>query len=169
MSLGCATVAAVWPRRFHSRRCSAIRSTTQAMMRSWRRPANPFCSSGSCWATFWLRRSSAARSLAMNRYRSRPKNPVGGSSTSSSSSGCSPYNSYRSRPTGMTNTSINTDDSRLMLMGSPDASSDASPAADQVEEKNDRGNHQQDVNHAAGDVKQESEYPEQEQQNDERP
>src|SRR5688572_21968545 len=166
MSLGCATVAVVCPRRFQSRRCSAIRSTTHAIMRACIRPTNPLGSSSS--AAFWLRRSSAARIVVTNRCRSRPMNPSGASSTSSVSSGCSPYNSYRSRPIGMTNTSIRNDDSTLIW--EPVAKSeDAPPSADQVEQEHDRGNDQQDVNHAAGDIKQESKYPEQEQQNDQRP
>jgi len=46
---------------------------------------------------------------------------------------------------------------------------DSSPAADQVEQEDDRGDYQQDVDQPAGDIECESEYPEQQEQDDKRP
>src|SRR3954452_10723530 len=171
-SSGCAAVTVVSRRRFHSRRCSAIRSATQPIARSWTRATRPrgccACGGSHC---------SARRSRSSNRCWKRPRKPVAAAADwESAENGCSQESSYWSGPTGMTKTSIDakceartlsvarvrTSHSKLALHHSP-------PAANQVDQEQDQRNHQQHVDDAAGHVERQAENPEQQQQDDERP
>src|SRR6266550_24236 len=90
----------------------------------------------------------------------RPNIPVEPGSSCGSSTGDSQYSSYRLGPTGMTNTSITPTIADLDR---------CSAAGDQVHEEQDHRDDEQHVDDAAGHVKCEAKYPEQQQQDDKRP
>jgi hypothetical protein len=116
------------------------------------------------------------------RRRMRPANPEGGSDERSRENGCSQYSSYRWDPTGMTKTSIDEVRSQgsAKLEVSQKSTSpfelrtsnflyDGPPPGDQIDQEQNQGNHEEHVNDPAGHIEGQTEYPEQQQQDDERP